>query len=194
MTGALGMTLRARPSTIRRLGSITQSAKRRLVEIQRPALEQLHHIGAGPELRRPDSRRWPRPGYRSAARTPPAAGSANSRAAAWSDEPLAADHVGRHRPGRAAKADQGLVRSQGGPHPANRLEHWARGDPPQSFGVSRSIPSTSSGSSSGPSPVSKRTFCPSASGMTRMSENRIAASRSKRRSGCSVTSVASSGV
>ncbi len=44
------------------------------------------------------------------------------------------------------------------------------------------------GSSWGPSPTSKRTLWPSASGMTRMSENRIAASRSNRRSGCRVTS------
>src|ERR1700761_3668742 len=51
-----------------------------------------------------------------------------------------------------------------------------------------------SGSSLGPSPASKRTERPSACGTTRMSENRIAASKPKRRTGCSVTSAANSGV
>ena len=46
----------------------------------------------------------------------------------------------------------------------------------------------------GPSPSVKNSSSPMASGMVRMSENRIAASSGKRRSGCSVTSQASSGV
>jgi hypothetical protein len=45
----------------------------------------------------------------------------------------------------------------------------------------------------GPSPSTKYRPRPIASGTVRMSENRIAASRSKRSSGCSVTSQASSG-
>ena len=51
----------------------------------------------------------------------------------------------------------------------------------------------SSGSSRGPSPASKRTERPSAWGITRMSEKMIAASKLKRRIGCSVTSAAASG-
>ena len=53
---------------------------------------------------------------------------------------------------------------------------------------------TSGGASCGPSPAAKLTVCPSACGMTRMSENRIAASKPNRRIGCNVTSAASSGV
>ena len=45
----------------------------------------------------------------------------------------------------------------------------------------------------GPSPSAKSSPSPIASGTVRMSENRIAASSGKRASGCSVTSVASSG-
>jgi hypothetical protein len=46
----------------------------------------------------------------------------------------------------------------------------------------------------GPSPSSNVTFMPSASGITRISENRIAASKPNRRIGCSVTSAANFGV
>jgi hypothetical protein len=45
----------------------------------------------------------------------------------------------------------------------------------------------------GPSPSTKYSPRPIASGMVRMSENRIAASRSNRRSGCRVISQAISG-
>ena len=51
-----------------------------------------------------------------------------------------------------------------------------------------------SGSSRGPSPSTNQTLRPRASGTTRMSENKIAASKPKRRTGCKVTSVANSGV
>jgi hypothetical protein len=46
----------------------------------------------------------------------------------------------------------------------------------------------------GPSPSTKYSSRPIASGMVRMSENRMAASSGKRRSGCRVTSQAISGV
>src|SRR5262249_25205132 len=45
-----------------------------------------------------------------------------------------------------------------------------------------------------PSPASNVNFCPSAWGMTRISENRIAASKPNRRTGCNVTSPASTGL
>ena len=43
---------------------------------------------------------------------------------------------------------------------------------------------------SGPSPSTKVTCCPSAYGTTRISENKIAASKPKRRIGCNVISAA----
>ena len=58
---------------------------------------------------------------------------------------------------------------------------------------SASRSSSISGSSRGPSPSTNQTFRPSASGTTRMSENRIAASSGKRRSGCITASVARAG-
>ncbi len=67
---------------------------------------------------------------------------------------------------------------------------------PQS-GVSRSLAKSSAvsiGVSRGPSPLSNPTVWPSASGITRMSENRIAASKPNRRIGCKVASMASLGV
>ncbi len=50
------------------------------------------------------------------------------------------------------------------------------------------------GDKRGPSPASNVNFCPSAWGTTRISENRIAASKPNRRTGCSVTSAASRGL
>ena len=50
------------------------------------------------------------------------------------------------------------------------------------------------GFSFGPWPLSKAVGRPSASGTTKMSENRMAASKPNRRIGCSVTSAASFGL
>ncbi|CSD09746.1 Uncharacterised protein [Vibrio cholerae] len=47
-------------------------------------------------------------------------------------------------------------------------------------------------SKTGPSPAAKRSPSPIASGIVKISENRIAASSGKRRSGCKVTSEANS--
>ena len=71
----------------------------------------------------------------------------------------------------------------------DRREHGVIGRP-RSFSIAAG---SSSGSSLGPSPLSKRTVRPSACGTTRMSENKIAASNPNRRIGCSVTSAASFG-
>src|SRR6266849_1720942 len=50
------------------------------------------------------------------------------------------------------------------------------------------------GDKHGPSPASNVSFCPRAWGTTRISENRIAASKPNRRTGWSVTSAASAGL
>jgi hypothetical protein len=64
------------------------------------------------------------------------------------------------------------------------------------FGVSASPAMAATGGSSpstGPSPASKATFCPSACGISRMSAKTMAALNGKRRRGCSVASAAFSG-
>ena len=169
---------------------MTRSANGALVEVQRPALEELDDVGAGAELRDEIGDRGLdqdvdelREGFGLLQSEEPGRGLVGRAAAA--------DHVGRHRPGRAAEADQGLV--------------WAAALPCTRASVSStgsSCPSTCSGFSArrgravrAPDPRRSRSApsWPSASGMTRMSEKRIAASRSNRRSGCSVTSAASVG-
>ena len=110
--------------------------------------------------------------------------------------PLAGDHVGRHRPRRAAKSDQRrLARRAAGLHPPHglidRRQHL-------SIGCSRAAPQRSASLRSARAAVLRprrnQTLRPSASGTTRISENKIAASKPNRRIGCSVTSAASSGL
>ena len=105
------------------------------------------------------------------------------------------DHIARDRPRRAAEADQrdvvAAARSSGGRAPrtpARAGSSRARG------GASPGRRRRRSGRGAGRRPISKATRWPSASGMTRMSENRIAASKPNRRIGCSVASTASAGV
>src|SRR6266851_5431804 len=60
--------------------------------------------------------------------------------------------------------------------------------------LSRAVAEMIAGDKRGPSPASNVNFCPSAWGTTRISENRIAASKPNRRTGCSVTSASSTGL
>ena len=71
---------------------------------------------------------------------------------------------------------QRLVDRLGGPQPGEVGRAWSTVE------------------SRGPSPSTKASSAPSACGTSRMSAKRIAASKPKRRIGCSVTSAASSGV
>ena len=106
----------------------------------------------------------------------------------------AGDHVARHRPRRAAEADQRHVAGQRGLARARRSRTPARAaTSPAPRAARRNRRRSRSASSRGPSPLLERTLWPSASGTTRMSENRIAASKPKRRIGCSVASAASVG-
>ena len=107
---------------------------------------------------------------------------------------MAGDHVGRDRPGPAAKADQRFFGAAARRGRARRFRKSCRifRRPRPAF---RRFSSASGGMASrrGPTPSSNATFCPSASGTIRMSANRIAASKSNRRIGCSVISAAHSG-
>ena len=99
-------------------------------------------------------------------------------------------HVGRDRPRRAAEAEQRDVAAAAPPSRAAPPRTPARTrSRPRSRASALSFAASSSGSSRGPSPASNVTVRPSACGTTRMSENRIAASKPKRRIGCKVTSV-----
>ena len=104
------------------------------------------------------------------------------------------DHVGRDRPWRSAKSQQRHTVRKTRPSPARSFRRPAPACRDRARGLSRAKPARSAiGSSCGPSPAANLTCCPSACGITRISENRIAASNPKRRTGCSVTSAASSG-
>ena len=97
----------------------------------------------------------------------------------------ARDHVGRHRPGRAAEAEERHVWPAARSSPAGWSRRSAPAWPDRPRAAQRvDPPRSSSGSSRGPSPATKRTFWPSACGITRISENKIAASKPNRRIGC----------
>ena len=109
---------------------------------------------------------------------------------------LSGDHVGRDA-STARRRSQGMSRPAANRrlHPRDRLidrlKRCMIDRCPQCLQCRRI---RSAASSRGPSPSTKLTRCPSACGTTRISENRIAASKPKRRIGCNVTSAASFGV
>ena len=85
------------------------------------------------------------------------------------------DHVGRERPGRPGKADQRGLGGQALPHLPDGGIDGREMFPIERWAADASIAAASrTGSSFGPAPSSNRTRQPSASGTTRMSENRIA--------------------
>ena len=106
---------------------------------------------------------------------------------------FARDHVGRDRPWRAAKAEQRHIPAQAQLSRSRRSHKPGRGFLIGLDRQRRDDLGISIGSSFGPSPATNATLRPSACGITRISENRIAASKPKRRIGCKVTSAASSG-
>ena len=138
----------------------------------------------------------PRPEYRS--------DGANASGMAIGEQPrrrligraVAGHHVGRNRPGRAAEAEKRHARRA-----ASALTSRDRFVDRRQHGIDR--PRRASSSSPPDRPAARAAglrrprsgqLRPSACGITRMSENRIAASKPKRRIGCSVTSAASFGV
>ena len=106
----------------------------------------------------------------------------------------ALDRVGGEREGRAREADE--RHAQLAAQQADRLEHGlAAPRAARSAGALRRRPPQRTGFSiTGPSPAWKSNGIPSGASGTSRSENRIAASSGKARTGCSVTSTASSGV
>ena len=105
------------------------------------------------------------------------------------------DHVARHCPRRAAEADQRDIAGQERLQPVERLEHRRELCPVGLVAKprqARRVLDRSRGA--GLRRSRTRRVCPSASGTTRMSENRIAASKPKRRIGCSVASTVKAGV
>ena len=80
---------------------------------------------------------------------------------------LPAHHVGRHRPRRAAKSDEGSVMVEFLSDLGDRLENAAELGPSCRSGSSaQDRRALRMGSSRGPSPSTNSTFCPSASGTT----------------------------
>ena len=99
-------------------------------------------------------------------------------------------------PSRARRRSRGAS-SRGGSaalQPVERLEHRRETLERQLLGKPAESRAGGDRIERGPSSSTKRTSWPSACGTTRMSENRIAASKPKRRIGCSVTSAASRGL
>ena len=163
-----------------------------IVEHTRPRIENLHDIGAGPDLRheivdrRLDQRVDQAPG-RHPDRLP--------RTPAPAPDPAFRDRRSCRSPPSTAPR-----RSRSATFPAAACPAPA----PPSPGPAEAAPRrmrlrdvrcllASIGSRRGPSPSTKSTRRPSAYGTTRISEKRIAASISKRSTGCSVISAARSG-
>ena len=134
------------------------------------------------------------PGARSAGRTPSGSRYANSRAGAWSGVPsrrpyrLQPSMARRRNPSNATLRGSALRTSL---IASNTLSSAVEIDLGRKARQARR--GRSAATSRGPSPASKVTVCPSACGTTRMSENSMAASNLKRRTGCNVTSAASLG-
>ena len=161
-----------------------------------PAVEDLHRLGAGVDLRHQIAdRRIDQQVHqlleRVSGRHRPSAGPGRSRGRR------------RLRPCRSRRS-RARRRSRSAPsraaacaRPAAPFPGPVRAAPRPARGSRRAVRSRAgvrTGSSTGPSPSRNSSFWPSACGTSRMSANRIAASMPNRRIGCSVISAARSGV
>ena len=171
----------------------TEGREAFLVQHAGPRVEYLHAVGAGLDLSDEIGSRMVGKGFQQ----PPHClrmpiGEESGRRLVR--RTVAGNHVGSDRPRRAAKAYQRGFRRQvrrAGGAPSRKRAKDSR---ETCRHRDRSTSSAPIGVICGPRPSSKLRSRPSAWGTTRMSENRIDASKPKRRIGCSVTSTARSGL